>query len=102
MEESSLNKCLFALGLLGSIAGCAGGRSPSAPPPTRPSAYRVLFIGNSLTYTNDLPGTVAAMALAAGDTIQTETVAARGRGHQIGALGLRRAPAGPYAAAALS
>jgi hypothetical protein len=37
--------------------------------------YRVLFIGNSLTYTNDLPGTVAAMALAAGDTIQVQTVA---------------------------
>ena len=36
----------------------------------------MLFIGNSLTYTNDLPGTLAAMALAAGDTIQTETVAA--------------------------
>ena len=68
MEESGLNKCLFAVALLGSIVGCAGSRSPSAPPPARPSVYRVLFIGNSLTYTNDLPGTVAAMALGAGDT----------------------------------
>jgi hypothetical protein len=36
----------------------------------------VLFIGNSLTYTNDLPGTVAGIALAAGDTFQVQTVAA--------------------------
>jgi hypothetical protein len=76
MEESGLPKRVFALALICGIAGCAGGRSPSAPPPARPSVYRVLFIGNSLTYTNDLPGTVAAMALAAGDTIQTQTVAA--------------------------
>jgi hypothetical protein len=30
----------------------------------------VLFIGNSLTYTNDLPSTVAAIAASAGDTIR--------------------------------
>ncbi|HEY8197800.1 MAG TPA: hypothetical protein VIG04_12520 [Gemmatimonadales bacterium] len=36
----------------------------------------MLFIGNSLTYTNDLPGTVAGIALAAGDTFQVQTVAA--------------------------
>jgi hypothetical protein len=71
-----LHRCLLSFVLLGSIAGCAGGRSPSAPPPARPSVYRVLFIGNSLTYTNDLPDTEAAVALAAGDTIQTQTVAA--------------------------
>jgi len=35
----------------------------------------VLFIGNSLTYVNDLPGTVAALALSVGDTIQVRTVA---------------------------
>ena len=36
---------------------------------------RVLFIGNSLTYTNDLPGTLAALARTAGDTIVTRSVA---------------------------
>jgi hypothetical protein len=71
-----LNKCFLSLVLLGGVAGCAGGRSPSAPTPASPTVHRVLFIGNSLTYTNDLPGTVAAMALAAGDTILTQTVAA--------------------------
>jgi hypothetical protein len=35
----------------------------------------VLFIGNSLTYTNNLPGTVAALARAAGDTIRVGEVA---------------------------
>lgn len=35
----------------------------------------VLFVGNSLTYTNDLPGTVAALGLTVGDTIHVRTVA---------------------------
>jgi hypothetical protein len=64
---------LLALALLGALAGCAGGPSPS-PTPAKPGVYRVLFIGNSLTYTNDLPGTVAALALAGGDTIQVQSV----------------------------
>lgn len=43
------------------------------PPPA--GGIKVLFIGNSLTYLNDLPGTLSAMARAAGDTIYVETVA---------------------------
>ena len=39
-----------------------------APAETPPRAVRVLFIGNSLTYVNDLPGIVAAMAETAGGT----------------------------------
>lgn len=35
----------------------------------------VLFIGNSLTYTNDLPGTVRALAASVGDTIRTRAIA---------------------------
>lgn len=35
----------------------------------------VLFIGNSLTYANDLPGTVAALAMSVGDTIRVRAVA---------------------------
>lgn len=64
------------LTLLCALAGCSAGQSPSAPTPARPGVHRVLFIGNSLTYTNDLPGTVAGIALAAGDTFQVQTVAA--------------------------
>jgi hypothetical protein len=35
-----------------------------------PSGIHVLFVGNSLTYENDLPGTVAALGALAGDTIR--------------------------------
>jgi len=31
---------------------------------------RVLFVGNSLTYFNDLPGTLAGLAIVTGDTIR--------------------------------
>ncbi|MFL5403138.1 MAG: hypothetical protein ACJ8BF_10020 [Gemmatimonadales bacterium] len=67
---------LLALALLSGIAGCAGGRQPAGPTPAKPGFHRVLFIGNSLTYTNDLPGTVAGIALAGGDTIQVQSVVA--------------------------
>jgi hypothetical protein len=40
-----------------------------------PGGYYVLFVGNSLTYTHDLPATVAAIAESAGDTIRYRTVA---------------------------
>lgn len=52
------------------LAGCLGA-SPSEPGPLLPpdteipeNALRVLFVGNSLTYVNDLPAVVAAMATA--------------------------------------
>jgi hypothetical protein len=38
-------------------------------------ALRVLFVGNSLTYTNDLPGVVAAFGAAAEEPLVVETVA---------------------------
>ena len=38
--------------------------------PLAAGGHHVLFIGNSLTYTNDLPATVAAIAASAGDTIR--------------------------------
>lgn len=37
--------------------------------------HHVLFIGNSLTYTNNLPGTVTDLAASVGDTIRTASVA---------------------------
>lgn len=39
---------------------------------------RVLFIGNSLTYSNDLPGTLRDVARAAGDTVSVGSVAVAG------------------------
>jgi hypothetical protein len=50
------------------VAGCSSGNGPSDPP-LPDGARRVLFIGNSLTNSNDLPGTVAAVAEQGGVTI---------------------------------
>jgi len=54
--------------LIGSTLACG-----DAAPPV--SHVAVLFIGNSLTYVNDLPSTVAAIARSAGDTIRIATEA---------------------------
>jgi hypothetical protein len=62
--------------LIAGTLACAGGPRPAAPEPSKAGHYRVLFIGNSLTYTNDLPGTVAGIALNMGDTMDVQTVAA--------------------------
>jgi hypothetical protein len=67
---------LRALIMLAGVWGCAANTSPSVATPAKTRSYRVLFIGNSLTYTNDLPGTLSGLARGAGDTIQVQTVAA--------------------------
>lgn len=58
-------------------AGC-GGSSPSPipgpPPPPPPESVRILFLGNSLTYTWDIPQLVAEMALRAGESKPVVTV----------------------------
>jgi hypothetical protein len=41
----------------------------------QPATHRILFIGNSLTYTNDLPAMVATMGRADGRRIECESVA---------------------------
>ena len=51
----------------------AGGTSLTGPLP--PGGHRVLFIGNSLTYVNDLPRTLSDLAASVGDTIKTASVA---------------------------
>jgi hypothetical protein len=66
---------ILALLLLASLAGCGKGPT-TAPTPAKSTGYRILFIGNSLTYTNDLPGTVAGIGLAMGDTIEVQSVVA--------------------------
>ncbi len=57
------------------VASCAAAID-SSPPPPAPTHRRVLFVGNSLTYYNDLPATVAAIGRDNGDTIQYTTAAA--------------------------
>jgi hypothetical protein len=58
--------------------GCLGGSlGPSDDPVPDPAATtRILFVGNSLTYVNDLPGMVKALADSAGITgVQTAQIA---------------------------
>ena len=69
--SSTAPQAIFAL--LFSLCGCLPGPSPFAPLPA--GGYHVFFIGNSLTSTNDLPGTLAALARSGGDTIRVRSVA---------------------------
>ena len=48
------------------------GQGPIDPPPV--GGVSVLFVGNSLTYVNDLPRTLQEMAHDAGDTVHVESV----------------------------
>ena len=64
--------CLAASGLI----ACEGIFSPNPGVPRAAGNRRVLFIGNSHTYTNDLPGMVQALAREVGDTaLRTAEVA---------------------------
>lgn len=64
--RTALAACLAAL-LLGAVSHA--GASPGAAP------LRVLFVGNSLTASNDLPGQVSALARATGRKLETGMVA---------------------------
>jgi hypothetical protein len=60
--------------LLAGAAAC--GSQPTTGPQLIGEGRRVLFVGNSLTYVNDLPGIVQALAdSAGGDKLAVETVA---------------------------
>ena len=50
-------------------------RAGIATGPLPDGGHHVLFIGNSLTYQNDLPGTLAAIAASVGDTVGVRSVA---------------------------
>jgi hypothetical protein len=54
------------------LACSSGGLTPETPSLAPP--HRILFVGNSLTYTNDLPGMVAALAAAGGVPAAVESV----------------------------
>jgi hypothetical protein len=57
------------------LLACNAVSDPAPGPEPGPGRYRVLFVGNSLTYVNDLPAAVTAIGLAAGDTFVTATLA---------------------------
>jgi hypothetical protein len=56
------------------LAACLSVEGPPEIGVLPEGGHHVLFIGNSLTFTNNLPGTVAALAKAAGDTIRVGEV----------------------------
>lgn len=62
-----------ALGFAAGTLGCLPASDPVAPLPV--GGIRVLFIGNSLTYFNNLPGTLIDLALTSGDSIRAGIVA---------------------------
>lgn len=66
-------RSLSALALLATLGSCLSGPSGLLEPPA-PGGIHVLFVGNSLTYVNDLPGTVAAIAASVGDTVRVASV----------------------------
>lgn len=58
------------------LAACLPALGPSQSIPRVAGNRRVLFVGNSLTYYNDLPGMVQTLARAAGDTaLRTASIA---------------------------
>ena len=67
-----LKVALLAAGVL-AIGSCRGAPLPlEARAPAR--VHRVLFVGNSLTYFNDLPGTLAALVRSTGDSVVVASV----------------------------
>jgi hypothetical protein len=60
-----------ALVLFLALASCSGGNGALEPG----GSHRVLFIGNSLTYFNDLPATVAQLASSANERVEVASVA---------------------------
>lgn len=71
--RSPFHRFSFAL-LLPAFAACLSIEDPSARR-LDAGGHHVLFIGNSLTYANDLPGTVSDLAASVGDTIRVSSVA---------------------------
>ncbi len=80
MPGIATNTFALLAALLASAAGCETPQPAEVPlaPPPPPGAtvHDVLFIGNSLTYQNDLPGTLAGIAASGGDIIRVRSVAA--------------------------
>ena len=60
------------IAVCGVVSACGAVTAAELP---APGGHRILFVGNSLTYVNDVPGTLAALAAMGGDTISVRSVA---------------------------
>jgi hypothetical protein len=77
-RQIATSACLAACMALLAV-GCMGSPRATCPPgATGGGCLRVLFVGNSYTYVNDLPGMLAVIAGSAGHLVETRTVARGG------------------------
>jgi hypothetical protein len=79
---ASLDRCrgagalrLLACVCLVALAGCGAAPGQTCADSASARCVRVLFLGNSYTYVNDLPGTFAQLAQAGGHPVQVAMVA---------------------------
>ena len=79
---ASLDRCraaaalrLLACACLLAFAGCGAGPGQTCVDSASAKCVRVLFLGNSYTYVNDLPGTFAQLAQSGGHPVQVAMVA---------------------------
>ena len=70
-----LKSHLVRLLLFFALTGCSASEVQPEPEPIPEGALRVLFVGNSLTYTNDLPGIVEAFGRAGEVPVAVGTIA---------------------------
>lgn len=75
MRSRLVKSPIVGLGLAATLLVASGVSCGNTVAPEPIGGIRVLFIGNSLTFLNDLPGTLSRMALAVGDTIHVSSVA---------------------------
>jgi hypothetical protein len=93
----ALRSVAAGLLLAAALAGC--GSSPAATCPADSSCVRVLFLGNSYTYVNDLPATFARLAASGGRQVETAMVAGGGETldqHALSSESLARISSGPW------
>lgn len=70
-----MRKAGLLLGLVALLAGCSLGSSGFTGTEPTGAGRKILFIGNSLTYTNDLPAIVRALAQSTGEPLAVAMVA---------------------------
>ena len=73
--RAAVRSPILGVGLGATLLVATGLACGESVEPQLTGGQQVLFIGNSLTYVNDLPGTLSALALSVGDTIGVLTVA---------------------------
>ncbi len=70
--------CTIALSLFAIAPSPAHAQTPANPPAPVSREYRVMLVGNSMTYVNNMPAILRAIGTAEGTPIMTETYASPG------------------------